>query len=165
MEKIKSFLTKIKEYFLNNSLAFLFVILSLINTTLLRFLTVGNYFEIGPVLADIFGLIILVLLSFIFKSKHRFKYFLFWTFIIVIVSVINSIYYTNYISYASISLLKTATQVVDVGNAVVENVLEIKDLFYIWQIPVFIILYKLLKKKGIIKVNSEKGSIKKILIN
>lgn len=165
MEKIKSFLTKIKEYFLNNSLAFLFVILSLINTTLLRFLTVGNYFEIGPVLADIFGLIVLVLLSFIFKSKHRFKYFLFWTFIIVIVSVINSIYYTNYISYASISLLKTATQVVDVGNAVVENVLEIKDLFYIWQIPVFIILYKLLKKNGIIKVNSEKGSVKKILIN
>ena len=165
MEKIKLFLTKIKEYFLNNSLAFLFVILSLINTTLLRFVTVGNYFEIGPVIADIFGLIVLVLLSFIFKSKHRFKYFLFWTFIIVIVSVINSIYYTNYISYASISLLKTATQVVDVGNAVVENVLEIKDLFYIWQIPVFIILYKLLKKKGIIKVNSERGSIKKILIN
>ena len=165
MGKIKLFLNEIKNYFISNILIFLFVFLSLINTTLLRMVTVGNYFEIGPVLADIFGLLLLGLSSFLIKSKHRFKYLLFWTFIIVIVSVINSIYYTNYISYASISLLKTATQVVDVGNAVVENVLESKDLFYIWQIPVFIILYKLLKKKNIIKFKDEKGNVKKILIN
>ena len=165
MDKIKCFLTGLKQYFIDNSLIFLFVILSLINTTLLRFFTVGNYFEVGPIIADIFGLILLALSSLLIKSKHRFKYLLFWTFIIVIISVINSIYYTNYISYASISLLKTATQVVDVGNAVFENVMEIKDLIYIWQIPAFIILYKLLRKKDIIKFTNNKGIVKKILIN
>ena len=165
MERIKLLLNRLKKYFIDNILIFLFVFLSLINTTLLRMVTVGNYFEIGPIIADIFGLLLIGLSSFLIKNKHRFKYLLFFTFIIVIVSVINSIYYTNYISYASISLLKTATQVVDVGNAVVENVLEIKDLFYIWQIPVFIILYKLLKKKNIIKFKDEKGNVKKILIN
>ena len=165
MEKVKDFSNKLKKYFLDNILIFLFVILSLINTTLLRMVTVGNYFEIGPIIADIFGLLLIGLSSFLIKPKHRFKYLLFLTILIVIISVINSIYYTNYISYASISLLKTATQVVDVGNAVVENVLEIKDLFYIWQIPGFIILYKLLRKKGIIKFKSEKGNVKKILIN
>lgn len=163
--KIKKFLINIKEYFLDNILLFLFVFLSLINTTLLRILTVSNYFELGPIIADIFGLILIGMSSYLFKSKNRFKYLLIWTFIIVIISVINSIYYTNYVSYASISLLKTATQVVDVSDAVFENVLEIKDLFYIWQIPVFIFLYNLLKNKNIIKFKDKKDTIKKILIN
>lgn len=165
MSKFKQLKEKIKKYFIDNILIFLFVFLSLINTTILRMTSVGNYFEIGPVIADIFGLLLIGLSAFLIKPKHRFKYLLFWTFIIVVVSIINSIYYTNYISYASISLLKTATQVVDVGNAVVENVMEIKDLFYIWQLPTFIILYQLLKKKNIIKFTDEKGNVRKILIN
>ena len=163
--KINKILITIKEYFKDNILLFLFVALSLINTTLLRILTVSNYFELGPIVADIFGLILIGMSSYLFKNKNRFKYLLIWTFIIVIISVINSIYYTNYVSYASISLLKTATQVVDVSNAVFENVLEIKDLFYIWQIPTFIFLYNLLKKKNIIKFEDKKNTIKKILIN
>ena len=168
MNNIKLFLNKVKEYVLNNILVLIFVVLSLINTTLLRFMTVGNYFEIGPFLADIFGLLIIGVSSYLISDKHRYKYLLAWTFIIVIVSAINSVYYTNYVSYASISLLRTATQVVDVSNAVFENVMEIKDLSYIWQIPVFIILYKLLKNKKLIKEFSKterRKNVKNIFIN
>ena len=42
---------------------FIFIDLFIITTTLLRFLTVGNYFELGPILADIFVLIIISLIS------------------------------------------------------------------------------------------------------
>lgn len=169
MKKIYDILNDIKKYILSNLLMMSFIILTLITTTLLRFLTVGNYFELGPILADIFVLIIISLISnFIKKSKNKFIYFLIWIIVIVIVSVINSIYYTNYISYASISFLKTATQVVDVGDAVLHNVMEIKDLVYVLEIPIFVILYKILKKKNLLKnsTNEDKNkNFKNIIIN
>ena len=168
MNKIKISINNIKNYILDNILILLFVLLSLLNTTLLRFMTVGNYFEIGPIIADIFGLLIIGVSSYLISDKHRYKYLLVWTFIIVVISCINSVYYTNYVSYASISLLRTATQVVDVSNAIVENLMEIKDLSYIWQIPVFMILYKLLKNKKLIKEfnkTERRKNVKNIFIN
>ncbi len=140
----------IKKYLINNKLLICFVIFSLINTTLLRFLTVKNYFEIGPFLADLFVLLIISVFSNLFKKKNVFKYFLVWSFIIVTLSIINSVYYTNYVSYASISLLTTALQVVDVGNAIVENIMEVKDLIYLWQIFAFIFIYKYFKKHDLL---------------
>jgi len=162
-------LNKIKDYFFNNILLFAFVFFSLINTTLLRCLTVKNYFSFQPVIADLFVLLIISAFSNLLSKRKQFRYFLIWTIIIVIICIINSVYYTNYISYASISLISTALEVVDVGNAIVENVMEIKDLTYIWQIFAFIICYKYLKKYKLLgninKKEERKTNFKNNLIN
>ena len=56
-------------------------------------------------------------------------------------------YYTNYVSFASFSLLETSLQIVDVGDAVVQNVMEIKDFCYLWQILALFFMNKFLKKR------------------
>ena len=55
-------------------------------------------------------------------------------------------YYTNYLSFASVSLLATSFQIIDVADAVYENVMEIKDFCYIWQIFAILFVYFNLKK-------------------
>ena len=124
-----------------------FVISSVINGCLIRFLTVKNYFDIKPIIADLAIILILGAFGYFIKPKHQFKYFFTISCIFVVLCVINSMYYTNYLSFASFSLLETSLQVVDVGDAVVENVMEMKDFCYIWQILAMIFVHKSLKKK------------------
>ena len=52
-----------------------YVILSLLNATLLRFFTVGNYFEIKPLLADLAVILLIGSLGYLIKPKNQFKYF------------------------------------------------------------------------------------------
>ena len=56
-------------------------------------------------------------------------------------------YYSNYVSYLSFSLLATSLQIIDVGDAVIENVLELKDFSYLWQIAAMVFIHVNLKKK------------------
>ncbi len=45
--------------------------------------------------------------------------------------MINSIYYTFYTSFASASMLSLTQFIAPVSDAVVENVLQLKDLLYL----------------------------------
>ena len=151
MENVKSYVDKAKEksklYLSTNILFLTFVVTSVINSSLLRFLTVKNYFDFSPVLADVSLVLIIGALGYFIKPKHQFKYFFEWSIVFTVMCVINSMYYTNYMSYASVSLLATSLQVVDVADAVVENVMEMKDFSYIWQIFAMIFVNQSLKKK------------------
>ncbi len=148
---MKDFIDKFKRnsrsYLSTNILFMTFVITSVLNSTLLRFLTVKNYFELKPILADLAVVLIIGAFGYFIKPKHQFKYFFSWALIFTFLCVINSIYYTNYVSYASLSLLATSLQLVDVGDAVVESILELKDLAYIWQIAAIIFVHVNLKSK------------------
>lgn len=161
MEKINKFINKIVDFLKNNiknlpkmivtyikdNLLFLvFVFTSLINSSLLRFLTVKNFTDFGPLLADFGSILIIGALGYLFKPKNRFKYYFTFSIITTVICVINSMYYTNYYSFASVSLLATSLQVIDVGDAVVQNVMELKDFSYIWQIVAMIFLNLYLKK-------------------
>ena len=146
-EKIGNFKVKSQNYVKTNILFMTFVISSVINGCLIRFLTVKNYFDIKPIIADLAIILILGAFGYFIKPKHQFKYFFTISCIFVVLCVINSMYYTNYLSFASFSLLETSLQVVDVGDAVVENVMEMKDFCYIWQILAMIFVHKILKKK------------------
>ena len=147
-DKIKSLKNfDLKKYYKNNKLMLIFILVSLINAMLLRFLTIKNYFDIQPILCDLAFLIIISSFSHLIKPKNRFKYFLTLSILISIICVINSMYYTNYLSYASVSLLATSLQIVDVADAVYENVMEIKDFCYIWQIIAIIFAHISIKKK------------------
>jgi len=123
---------EIKKYITADLLLLYFFVGALINSTLVRYLTVKNYFDIRPILADITCILLISLFSYFIKPKGRFAYFLIWSFIITIIIFINSVYYTFYNSFVSFSLLSTSLFLVDVGDAVVQNVLEPKDIIYFW---------------------------------
>lgn len=153
MKKVSNLIHKIinydyKNYCKNNVLFLTFVIASVINSFLLRALTVKNYFDIRPIIADAAMVILIGSIGYLFKPKKRIFYYLIWSIIYSAICVINSMYYTNYLSYSSISLIATSFLIVDVGDAIVENVMEIKDFCYLWQILVIIFIHiKLCRKQ------------------
>jgi len=136
-----------KAYLKTNILFVSYVVLSLLNSTLLRFFTVGNYFAIKPILADLAIILLVGSLGYFIKPKNQFKYFFTWNIIFTATCIVNSLYYTNYLSYASFSLLATALQLVDVADAVTENILEIKDFVYLLAPLLLILIHRTLKKK------------------
>lgn len=146
--KIKTFIKKhYVVYFKEFPLLFYFIISALFNTLLLRILTVGNFYNLKPLFADLGMLFIFASFMFLFKSdKKKNKYLVVLSFVTSIICIIHSVYYTYYDSFASISLLATSTFVVDVGDAVVEQVLKITDLLYLWQ-PIFMLYCYFREKK------------------
>lgn len=154
---MKNYIKELKKNKENSILVFWFTMSSLLNAILLRALTVGNIFNLKPFLIDLAILLVGASFSYLISPKKRIRYLLTLSIITTAICIINSIYYTYYKSFASLSLLATSTQVVDVGDAIFKNVLKIKDLVYIWQ-PIFIcyIHKKMIKqnyyeKKSIIK--------------
>ena len=160
MEKLKSRFKKIKEYIKNfnykqyistNRQFIAFVLSNVINACLLRFFTVHNYFAIKPFLADLAIVLILGSFVYLFKAKKQFTYLIVISIVFNIICVVNSLYYTYYMSFASFSLIAVSLTVVDVGDAVVKNVLQIKDFIFLWQL-IFMIGYHIhLKKKKYIE--------------
>ena len=152
---IKELLSKFKDFinvhfiacFKEYPMLFYFLITALLNTLLLRIITVGNYLYFKPLLADLAMILIFSSFMFLFNSeKKKKKYLVILSFVTSIICIINSVYYTYYDSFASVSLLATSTFVVDVGDAVVEQVLKISDLSYLWQ-PLFMLAYYFRDKK------------------
>ena len=144
-------------FFKEIPLLFCFIITALLNTILLRILTVGNFTYIKPLLWDLGMLFIFSSFMFLFKNeKKKKKYLVILSIITSIICVINSVYYTYYNSFVSVSLLATATFVVEVGDAVVDKVLRIADLLYLWQ-PVFVYYYyvKENNKKKLTTINKD----------
>ena len=135
---------KIKEFICTNKLFLIYIICNLLTSTLLRFLTVKNYFNIKPFIADLGTIIVIGSFSYLFKTKNRYIYLLIMTIIGSSICFSNSVYYNNYLSFISISLIGSITFLKDVGNAVVDNILEFKDFLFFLQIPIFIIMYKLI---------------------
>lgn len=162
--RIKNFLKRVKDekliikYIKDNPVFIAFVVLNVINSTMLRFLTmhtVENYLAIKPILADLAIIIIFGSFSFFFKNKGRNRYLFIITIIFTAVCMINSIYYTFYTSFASASMLSLTQFIAPVGDAVVENVLQIKDLTYILApIILFIVMSLNKKKKRLISTKS-----------
>lgn len=161
---ISSFNKWFKQYISTNILFMTFVATSLINAYLIRFFTVKNYFNIKPIIADLAVILIIGAFGYLFKPKHQFKYYFIWSCIFVLDCIINSVYYTNYLSFASFSLLKSSTQAVGVGDAIVKNIMEIKDFFYIYQLIAIIFVHNFLKRKKYYERVSklEKGKVRAI---
>lgn len=147
-EAFFSFSREMVKYSKTNVLFFTFVITSLINGSLLRIVTVKNIFDISPVLADLAVILLVGAFGYLLKPKHQFKYFMTFSVIFTAICVINSVYYNNYISFVSFSLLKTSQQLIGVSDAVVQNVMELKDFMYFFQIVAMLFVNRYLKKKG-----------------
>ena len=152
-KKVKKIIKKIKtfdyrHYLKTNILFVTYIVTNLINATLLRYFTVHNYFAIKPVLADLAFILLLGSFVYLFKPKNRFKYLMIVSFVLTAICVINSLYYTYFMSFASFSLIAVSLTVVDVGDAVTKNVMEIKDFLFIWELIVLIVVHHRLRKTG-----------------
>jgi len=159
IENIKNF--NYKEYASTNRQFIAFVVSNLINACMLRFFTVHNFFAIKPVLADLALLIVTGSFVYLFKAKKQFTYLMVLSFIFTVVCVVNSLYYTYYMSFVSVSLIAVSLSVVDVGDAVVQNVLQFKDFIFVWQLLFMLIYHHHLKKIKYIKYAESKENRKK----
>ena len=165
MTKLKTMKENIIKTIKKYPIIFYFIVSSIINATLLRIVTVKNYFDIKPLLMDIGIVLLLSAITFLLKEKNRKKYIIILTIFLTAICIINSMYYTYYKSFASFSMLATSVFVVDVGDAVVENVIQIKDIIFIWQvIGLFILLYQENKRKYKDYTLNKKPKLKKLLI-
>ena len=124
----------IKKYCKENVLFLTFVLTCLFNSTILRMFTMHsleNYLAIKPIMADLAILIVVGAFGYLIKPKNRYYYYLIFELLFTIICTANSIYYTFYTSFASVSMLSLTQYIGEVGDAVTENVFELKDLIYI----------------------------------
>ena len=137
---------------LNNEYPILFIYIfgNFFNAILLRLFTTGH-FEVRSIFFDLAFIFILTAFSFVIKKKKRHLYYGITSFIMVLICVVNSLYFNYYSSFVSVSLLATSVFVKDVGDAVMEMVVRVCDLSYLWLLVAMFILFK--KKKE----NSDKN--------
>ena len=157
----------IREYFKNNVLFITFVITAVVNSTLLRFFcmhTLENFLSWKAVLADLIIVTTIGSFGYLFKPKNRFNYYLGFNIFLTAICIINSVYYTFYTSFASVSMLSLTQYIGDVGDAVVENVLQLKDMIYIMSPIILTIVHFRLKKKSYYKKIELKSDRKKKMI-
>lgn len=154
----------VRNYFKNNVLFITFVITGVLNSTLLRFLsmhTLENYLSWKAILADTAIVVAIGSFGYLVKPKRRFAYYMGFNIFLTAICMINSVYYTFYTSFASVSMLSLTQYIGDVGDAVVENVIQLKDLVYILSPIAMIIVHLKLKKKNYYKKVDLKSDRKK----
>lgn len=152
----------IEKYFKENILFIIFVITGVLIATLLRGFcmpTLESIFSIQAILADTAVVVIIGSFGYLLKPRHRFTYYISFEILLTAICTINSVYYTYYTSFASLSMLSLTQYVGEVGDAVTENVIQLKDLiFIVAPIIMFIINHKLKKQNYYkrIEVRSER---------
>lgn len=152
---------KIIRYAKTNVIVTVFIITNLINAIILRAFTVGNIFAIKPVLADLVVLLFISAFGYFLKPKKQFRYFMVWSIIFTAVCIINCVYYSNYISFASFSLLATSLELGGYTDAL-ENIIEFRQFIFLWQPFALIFFHFSLKRRGYyekVKI-IEKGKIR-----
>ena len=120
----------------------LYVVGNFLNTILLRLFTTG-IFQLRSIFFDLAFIIFLAGISFVIKKRRRNLYFWITTILMVTICMTNSLYYNYYASFISVSLLATSVFVKDVGDAIMDMVVRVCDLTYLW---IFVALFILEKK-------------------
>lgn len=146
-EKLKKIYLGAKKFSSENILMLVFIFSCVINSIILRSYTVKNYFAVQPVLAEIGVCVLFSVFGFFIRPKRRIIYYSIFSLVFAILCGANSIYYSNYRSFISFSLLATASQLGGVANAVTGYIMELKDLVFIWAPIAVLVTHFVLKKK------------------
>lgn len=144
---VNVYMKKILGYLKTNLMVEIFLIINLINGILLRYFTVNNPFALKPFLGDLTILIAISGFTYFIKPKKQIIYLLIWSFIFSTTCFINCTYYSNYISFASFSMLSTATELTGYTDAVIQNILELKDFIFFIQPVILLFFHFQFKKK------------------
>ena len=145
--KIKKLKNKIQNFIANNKLFAIYILLSLVETFLIRLLTTKAIISYKPLITDL-GIII-ILGSFVFFIKKDSKKYLYLQLLLcfyTLICVVNGIYYAFYSSYASITELNSLGQAHTVAGSFFER-LSIGQFVYILFPVIFIFCYKKLHYK------------------
>ena len=154
----------INKYVKENILFIIFVITAVLNASLLRAFcmpTLKSIFSIQAILADLAVVTLIGSLGYLLKPKNRFIYYISFNIFLTAICMINSVYYTYYTSFASLSMLSLTQYVGEVGDAVTENVIQLKDLIYVLSPIVMFIINHKLKKQNYYKKIEVKSERKK----
>lgn len=137
---------KFKKYFSTNILFLSYVILSILIGINLRIYTVGLALSIKPVISDLMVTVIIGSFGYFFKPKNQFKYFLIIICLFAFLGVGNSIYYTWYKSFLSISLIDSLKMVGEVKSSLFDKLKFIDIAFLIYPI-ILVIIHKNLNNR------------------
>ena len=154
----------ISNYIKNNVLFFSFLLVNVINSTILRFFcmhTLENFLSIRAIIADAMIVTIVGAFGYLLKPKNRPAYYIGFTIFFTAICMINSIYYTFYTSFASLSMIGLIQYVGEVGDAVVENVIQLKDVIYLFAPITIIVISRRLTRKKYFKMVEIKSVRKK----
>lgn len=141
---VKKVRKKIVEYISTNRLSISFMMLSMIETTLFRYFIFGNPWQFMPCTLDFAIILIIVSISYFIKPSKQYNYYLIWSIIITLMCVINSVYYSFYMSFASFSLLASLSQVRTVTDSLTEK-FRVIDFIYLVFPVIFYLVHKHLK--------------------
>lgn len=141
-------LKKIYSYLSDNRLFLIYVLLCLSIGLTLRIVTVGGMFKFLPFITDLLFVIFFGSLGYLFKDKHRYRFYLFLLFFFAILSFINTLYYQFYQSFVSVNLLSTVSMVGKVNDSLFAKIHLIQFIYLIY--PIIFIIFK---KKIVREVN------------
>ena len=148
--KINRYFNKLRAFFITysktNVMFISYILVCLINSTMLRYFTTDSIMNIKPFLADLALLVLIGSVGYLIKPKKRFAYYATWAICFTLICIINCVYYHNYVSFVSFSLLSTSKQAVGVADAITK-IFEFKDLLFLVPLASLFIINHILKKK------------------
>ena len=136
---------KVSGYFFANRLFILFVLFALIETILIRNFTIGQPFDIKPLICDLGLIIIIGAFAYLIKPKKQFRYYFIWLLIISLICFVNSIYYVFYTSFTSFSLIAELGLVGEVGDSLLEKFRFIDFIYWFFPI-IFLIVHRFISR-------------------
>ena len=151
-----------KEYFRLNILFLIYVLVALIDSALLRIVTMGSIFSFKAIISDLAFIFTIGSIYFLVKPKKQIMVLFPLSIIMMLICVVNAVYYENYVSFASFSLLSTASFLGDMDGAVVTSLIHFKDIILVFPPLVLLISYFILKKKDYYKSRSDNNKYRKL---
>ena len=133
-------------YVKTNILFITYVIINLFNSWLLRIVTMGNLFSIKAMISDLAFILIIGSFAYLVKPKKQFRILMPLTIIMTLICIVNAVYYENYISFASFSLLSTASFLGQMDGSIVTNLINLKHVVLILPLVILPIVHTMLKK-------------------
>ncbi len=129
------------EYLTTNKLFISYVLIALTGLILIRNFTIDNAFSLQTFIADFALVLIIGSFGYLIKPKNQYRYFFIVLVIFTIMEIVNSIYFTFYYSFASVSELATAGQTETVMGSIFEK-LKITDVIYVIFPFIFYFIHK-----------------------
>jgi len=135
------------KYIKTNILFLTYVLINVLSSWLLRIVTMGNLLSVKAIISDLAFVILLGSFAYLLKPKKQFIMLFLFTFIMTAACIVNAVYYENYVSFASFSLLSTASFLGDMDSTIVTSLIHLKDVILIFPVFVLIIVHIILNKK------------------
>ena len=144
----KNMVKTTKYIILDNKLVFIYILGAVINGMILRGFTIGNPFNLRPVLADLVVSLIFASFYFLVKKKYRVVYLITISIVSIIVCISNIVYYFYYSSFISITFFSFALANHETGESnVVGDLIKPQFFIFLWLPLVLYIVNKKQKKK------------------